>query len=180
MSDKIKNITFLSKQTLFVLSVTSILCSCATSQKGKIVEWTFLGAAIGGAYGTTRLQEADKNALMYGALGAALGAMAGLYYFDPDKFSEKLANENQNLKKELDLIQSPKVLFETPATFNTKIPEKYKKLINPGEWKISEINQWVEESENRLIHQDKIMELVPPTLNPNLQGPAANRDRASH
>lgn len=139
---------------------------CATSQKGKILEWTAIGATLGGAYGASRPDYQDKNSMMFGALGAVAGAIAGLYYHDPDKQSEKLVLENQKLKRELDLIQSPNVLIETPATFNAKIPDKYKKLINPGEWKISEIDQWIEDSENRLIHQDKIMELIPPSLNP--------------
>lgn len=144
--------------------------SCATSQKGKIIEWSTVGAVIGGTYGASRTDYQDKNAMMYGALGAAVGAIAGLYYHDPDKQVESLTLENQKLKKELDMFQSPQVLIETPATFNSKIPLKYKKLINPGEWRVSEIDQWIEDSENRLIHQDKIMDLIPPSLNPNNQG----------
>ena len=149
---------------------------CATTQKGKILEWTSVGSALGASYGATRPDYQGQNSLMFGAVGAAVGALAGLYYHDPDKHAENLMAENQKLQKELDAMQASKVLVESPAMFNTKIPDKYKKLINPGEWRISEIDQWVEESENRLIHQDKIMELVPPTLNPNL---SSQRDKTS-
>ena len=39
-------------------------------------------------------------------------------------------------------------------------------MINPGEWKIYALDQWIEDSENKLIHQDKMMELIPPSLIP--------------
>ena len=169
MSVEIRNQKRCLARAMVALGLSALTGACATSQKGKIVEWSVVGAAIGSTYGVSRPEYQDKNAIMFGAVGAAVGALAGLYYHDPDKHSENLVNENKKLKVELDSLRNPKVLIETPATFNTKIPEKYKKLINPGEWKISEIDQWIEDSENRLIHQDKIMELVPPSLNPNNQ-----------
>lgn len=176
MSATVKQILNRLARVVATLGISVLTSACASSQKGKIIQWAAAGGAIGGTYGSSRTDYQDKNAMMYGAVGAAIGALAGLYYHDPDKHSENLVLENQKLKKDLELIQTPKVLVETPATFNTKIPEKYKKLINPGEWRISEIDQWIEESENRLIHQDKIMELIPPTLNPNL---SSQRDKTS-
>lgn len=161
-----QNLISMNSLRLIFLLFLLFNLGCATSQKGKIVEWSLAGLAAGSVYGSTRQDFKDKNAMMYGAVGAAVGAIAGLYYFDPDKNSERLTEENKRLRKDLDLVQLPRVIAETPATFNTKIPEKYKKLINPGEWKISELDQWIEEGENRLIHQDKMMELIPPSLKP--------------
>ena len=161
-----QNLISLNSLRLIFLLFLLFNLGCATSQKGKIVEWSAAGLATGVVYGSTRQDFKDKNAMMYGAVGAAVGAIAGLYYFDPDKNFERLTDENKRLRQDLDLVQIPKVIAETPATFNTKIPEKYKKLINPGEWRISELDQWIEEGENRLIHQDKIMELIPPSLKP--------------
>lgn len=163
-----QNLSFQKIILVRALSALTLLTgsSCATSQKGKISEWAIIGGSAGFVFGSTRPDYQDKNAMMFSAIGTAIGALAGLYYFDPDKQSEKLAFENQKMKKDMELIQASKVIVETPATFNTKIPAKYKQLINPGEWRISEIDQWIEEGENRLIHQDKIMELIPPTLKP--------------
>lgn len=169
MQSQVTHIQSRLRQIIFALALL-FNASCATSQKGKIVEGAIIGAVIGGAYGASRPDYQDKNAMMFGAMGAAIGAVALAYHLDPDKHSEQLKAENTKLKKELDLISNPKVIFESPATFNSKIPDKYKKLVNPGEWRISEIDQWLEEGENRLIHQDKIMELIPPSLQPNQQG----------
>ena len=49
-------------------------------------------------------------------------------------------------------------------------------MINPGEWKIYALDQWIEAGENQLIHQDKIMELIPPSLVP-VQLPLTNEKK---
>lgn len=159
----------MQRLNLFIhLALASLLLTtgCATSQKGKIAEWSVIGASLGGAYGFSKNDYKNQNAALFSALGALTGIAASLYFHDPDKKIDQLEIENTNFKRDLEVLQSPKVIIESPATFNTKIPDKYKKLINPGEWRVTEIDQWSEESENRLIHQDKIMELIPPTLNP--------------
>lgn len=157
-------------RALAALGLSALTGACATTTKGKVAEWTVLGGLAGGAYGSSRPEYKDQNAVMYGAVGAAIGALAAVYYHDPDKQTEQLRLENAKLKKDLDAFSEPKVLVETPATFNSRIPEKYKRLINPGEWRVAEIDQWIEDGENRLIHQDKVMELIPPSLKPNQQG----------
>jgi hypothetical protein len=155
---------------LLLLFIISLNYGCVTTHKGKALEWSVVGASLGAIYGATRPDYPQQNASMFAALGAAGGALGSLYNSDPDKKIDELKLETQKLKSELDGFSNPKVMFETPATFNSKIPEKYKKLISPGEWKISEIDLWVEDSENRLIHQDKIMDLIPPSLKPNSTG----------
>ena len=79
---------------------------------------------------------------------------------------ERKDKENQKLKTEMERIYHPSLKFETTGMMNSKIPEKYKSMINPGEWKIYALDQWIEAGENQLIHQDKMMELIPPSLVP--------------
>ena len=143
---------------------------CAFTTKDRVFQNMAFAGATGALYGFSRPDHQNTYATMYGGLATAVAAAITLYYINPDEKSEKYALENKRLKLALDQFQNPKVLFETPGTFNSKIPEKYRKLIQPGEWRISEIDQWSEEGENRIIHQDKIMELVPPTLIPNTNG----------
>lgn len=156
-----------TSQSLIGFLGVILLSSCATTLKGKALEHMALGASMGGVYGVTRNHYQNQNALLFGALGGVIGALVGLYRNDPDQKVFELQTANNQLKADLDRFQHPQVLLESPATFNAKIPAKYRKLINPGQWKISEIDQWIEESENRLIHQDLVMELIPPSLNPN-------------
>lgn len=151
-----------------ILTASGIFLSgCSTTIKGQTVEWSLAGATLGASYGYTRSEYKDKNAMIFAAIGATAGALVSLYKQDPDQKISKLHDENDKLKKELESFTNPKTVYQSPAMFNSKVPDKYKRLIQPGEWRISEIDQWVEESENRIIHQDKIMELIPPALKTN-------------
>lgn len=154
---------------LLPLLISQVSCS-SKSIKLQSLGWATTGAIIGGAYGGTRNEYQSQNAVLFGSLGALTGLLSYYYFNDPDKKVESITEENLKLKAQLEDFYSPKTIAESPGTFNSKIPAKYKKLVRPGEWKISEIDQWIDEGENRLIHQDKIMELIPPTLIPNSQG----------
>ena len=103
---------------------------------------------------------------MYGSVGLAAGALVSTLLFDPDQKIESLNQENQKLKSEIDQINNPLPEFSSTAFLNSKIPDKYKNLISPGEWRVYKLDQWVEDGENRMLHQDKMMELIPPTFSP--------------
>ena len=76
---------------LIILPIAaSLITACATSEKAKIAQTIITGAAIGAIYGLTRKELKEDNALMFSSQGAAIGAIAGLYYYDPDKEIEKL------------------------------------------------------------------------------------------
>ncbi|MFN9066691.1 MAG: hypothetical protein ACK5V3_05640, partial [Bdellovibrionales bacterium] len=89
-----------------------------------------------------------------------------VYKNDPDLEIEKYKNQTTSLRKQLDELTNPVLEKQLPGTLSGKVPDKYKNLIEPGEWRIYSINQWIEDGENRLIHQDKVMELIPPSLKP--------------
>ncbi len=125
-----------------------------------------LAGSAGVAYGYSQSDYKGTQAALYGSLAAAIAAVTTLYFEDPDKEEIKLRNEVKSLKAKLDQINEPKLIGMQPAIIGARIPEKYKSLIQPGEWRVYEMDEWVEESENRIIHQDKVMELVPPSLNP--------------
>lgn len=135
--------------------------------------------AIGAAAGVLIAQSKEQNktgySLMYGGLGASAGALYSLYKNDPDLEVEKYKNQTASLRRQLDEITNPVLEKQLPGTLSGKVPEKYKNLIEPGEWRIYSINQWIEDGENRLIHQDKVMELIPPSLKP-VALPSQNTD----
>lgn len=155
----------LVKYFLFLMIILHLI-GCASTYKGKVFQSSLIGGFIGGTYGASREEAKDKNALMYASIGALTGALLTAYLDDSDQKISDLESRNKKLNIEIEEIQNPRMVYQFPATFNGKIPEKYKKLINPGEWRVSEIDQWVEDDENKLIHQDKIMELTPPSLKP--------------
>lgn len=148
-------------------TVALLLCSCANTPKNTLVTNVLMGVAAGYAIGSLNKNNSMAFGLLYGGMGGTAAALGTAYLTDFEKESKRLASENEKLRKDLEAITSPKTVYQSPAMFNSKVPDKYKQLIQPGEWRISEIDQWIEESENRIIHQDKIMELIPPSLKTN-------------
>lgn len=145
-------------------SVLSLFSGCATSYRGKIYEAMALGGVAGGLYGHSKPESKDANALLWASAGAAVGAALSVYFLDPEEANEALKTENARLREDLNRIENKRVTAETTGIFGAKIPAKYRHLINPGEWKVTQIDLWVEDGENRLIHQDQVMELIPPSL----------------
>lgn len=152
----------LKKISLSIIALT--LYSCANTPKNTLVTNVIIGVAAGYAIGSMNKNNSVAFGLLYGGMGGTAAALGTAYLSDFDKDSKRLASENEKLRKDLEAITAPKTVYQSPAMFNSKVPDKYKRLIQPGEWRISEIDQWIEESENRIIHQDKIMELIPPSL----------------
>lgn len=140
--------------------------ACATTNRQKTIQAMAIAGATGIAYGLSRQTQPQQNAALYGSLATAAAGFAGLYVWNSDSEAERLREQANILTEDLDRLRSPKRIFESPATFGAKIPAKYKSLIQPGSWRVSEIDQWVEDGDNRLIHQGLVMELVPPSLNP--------------
>ena len=84
---------------IILLVVASMFSACATTEKAKIAQTIITGAAIGAIYGLTRKELKEDNALMFSSQGAAIGAIAGLYYHDPDKKVDNLQSQLDMYKK---------------------------------------------------------------------------------
>lgn len=151
---------------VLILSIC-LLSGCATTNRGKTLQAMAAAGIAGAFYGVSRPEAKTQNAALYGGVAAAGAGVFGLYQWDSETEAERLRKEAVSAMDELARLRAPKRIVESPATFGAKIPDKYRSLIQPGAWRVSEIDQWVEDGENRLIHQDLIMELIPPSLNPN-------------
>lgn len=139
---------------------------CATTQREKVFQNMAIAAAAGFAIGQTSSEAKNNYSLMYAGLAATGAGVATLYYSNIDDENKKLKEETKKLKEDLDQLLAPRLEKTTPGTMAAKIPEKFRSLVSPGEWRLYAVDQWIEDGENRLIHQDKIMELVPPSLTP--------------
>lgn len=156
-----------------VLIVSFVLSGCATNMKEKIVRNAVIAGAIGATYGDTKSEFKSQHALMYGASTALIAALASVYYYDPDKTLDSSRKTTAQLRDELDAFEnqnfsgskSQSRIYSAPALPGLeKLPDQYRKMINPGSWTLSEIDQWVDGGEGRLIHQDKMLEIRQPTL----------------
>ncbi|QDK37923.1 hypothetical protein [Bdellovibrio sp. NC01] len=151
---------------LILISTIAFLSGCATTSTEKVYQNMILAGTAGAIYGATKPEYKTTQSVMYGAVGAAVAAAVTLYFEGPDKEEIKLRQEVQSLKARLDQFTEPKVISQGPATFGARIPEKYRAMVNPGEWKVYSMDEWVDDGENRIVHQDKAMELIPPSLIP--------------
>jgi hypothetical protein len=150
-----------------IISLPLLLSGCSSLNiKEKTLRNSIIAGAIGYKIGEQKDTNKNANAALYSSLMALGAAGISLYYFDPDQEIEKQKNEVQSIRKKLDDFQNPKIISISPSFPTGKVPEKYRRMIQPGEWKVYDIDEWVDDGENRLIHQDKIMELTPPSLRP--------------
>lgn len=150
------------------MTLATLQFSCATTFKGKVYQSMAIAAATGALYGASQSTNRPANALLFAATGAAIGGLFEVYMNDPEEEALRLRREAKLLRSQLDEATQPQTVHQSTAMFNSKVPDKYRNLINPGEWRVSKIDRWVEgeSGESSIIHQDQIMELIPPTLLP--------------
>lgn len=151
---------------LFVAFSLLSLTACSGTPREKTLSLMLSGVAMGAAYGASRPEMKRENAFIFGGSLGLVGAATGLYLFGDDVRLTQMEKERDYIKMELEKKSKGTLIKELPATFSAKIPKQYLPLVRPGSWRVMEIDEWVEDGENRLIHQDKIMELVPPSLVP--------------
>jgi hypothetical protein len=162
----------------FRILVIALMCvSCASTNRARTLGSMLAAGAASGAIGaaTTPANESPAgHALLWGGLAAAVGAVVGLYLFDEQSKSSDLARENEGMRKTLDAMQggagaSAELLYQNNSPFSKDVPVEYQSLIKPGQWSIYKLDQWTMQGENTLIHQDKMIKLLPPGLNPNTE-----------
>jgi len=152
---------------------------CATTNRTKtLLLMAGLGAASAGVgYSVApRDERPEMHALYWGAAGAAVAGVAGLFLFDEQKRADELERQATVMRKELDAFRDeggashePRLLYETSAPFGRDIPDEYQALVRPGRWSVYKLNQWVAQGEGTLVHHDRMVKLVPPQLTPKAQ-----------
>jgi hypothetical protein len=125
-----------------------------------------------GALSAPSDEEPLAHAAMWGGSASAVAGVASLFIFDEQARANEALRQSEILKKELDSLRGegtgsePKLLYETSAPFGKEVPHEYHNLVSPGKWSVYQLNQWVMQGEGTLIHQDRMIRLVPPTLSP--------------
>ena len=158
-------------RAIVALMAITFLSGCATNRAKAL--WT--GAIIGSIGATVGALTAPKNenptghAVLWGGVGAAAGVTAGMFLFDEQKRSDELARQNEVLQKSLSGLSghdpNEKLLFESNAAFEKAVPQEYRHLVRPGQWSVYQLDSWTLQGENTLVHQDKMIRLLPPELN---------------
>jgi len=127
--------------------------------------------AVVGASTAPPGENPSGHASLWAGVSAGAAAIASLFIFDEQARSESFEKQNSSLQKALSSLNgnSSELIFQNNQSFSKDLPQEYKSLIQPGQWSIYKLDQWSVQGENTLIHQDKMIKLQPPGLNPNLK-----------
>lgn len=145
-------------------------CSTLSNRQRTIAAMVLTGSIAGtvGALSAPQNESAPAHAALWAGSAAAGAGLVGLYAFDEEarskEFERKLkivSEENQALRGEAEGAPvSP--LAESASPFGKELPPEYQRLVRPGRWSVYKLNQWIMSGENTLIHQDRMVKIIPP------------------
>jgi len=159
------------KKGCIVIFVT-LLSSCSTmSSRDKTLLSMGVGSVVGGVLGSITTPD-DENTGAHVAMGAGIGAavsgVAGLLLFDSEHEMKEREKQIEVLKAEVKTLngetEPAAQSSSSKELFGKDLPPEMKKLIRPGEWQLYEVNNWVKNGDNTIIHEDKIFKMTPPVL----------------
>lgn len=151
---------------VFLIFGAAAVFSCSQSpKKNQRMQWTggaFVTGAILGAATAPKDEKPEVHAMYWGSMLGLATAIAAQYYIHDEDNYHKLKDENEQLKNELDLIQNAKqsLIDQGQGQFKNPTDDPNRKG-QRAQWKVYEINKWIKDGPNRLIHQDKLVEIVP-------------------
>jgi len=158
------------KILLLILIAINVGCASLTLKQKKLVT---IGSAavIGGVVGASTAPK-DENkgthAALWSGVAASVASIYTIYAMDESDAYEVAVKENQLLKDSLDRkINGPKDLkAEGKGLLGSKLPENVRNLVQPGGWKLYQLDRWVkdENNENVFIHQNQALEIIPPSI----------------
>lgn len=141
------------------------------SIKEKVFRNTAIAAAAGYALGSQKDSNQVAYGTMYSGIAAAATALGSIAFYDPDTEIEKFKTKTIEMAKSLDNFgtgpaRSPSLGFSGSSSLNSfgNMPEKYRSLVNPGEWRILAIDAWEQIDETHLVHKTEMLEINPPKL----------------
>lgn len=149
------------RTALLVFAISTIL-SCATTNQSKRLELASAGFLSGlaiGAANTPQDEKKELHSMYWGSIFGLTAAVIGNFIYDDNKDLSYLKQENAKLKSDLELFQNGnKVLLEQGQGQFKNQPQLIGKKAN---WKVYQIDKWNKEGDNKLLHQDKMIEITP-------------------
>lgn len=141
-----------------------MLSGCATNRENR---WAMTGGAVaaGLAIGSASAPGEERKELHAVYWGAILGLGASLLsqeIFSDAKEIERLKSENQKKDLQLDLIQNGKTVLSREGKGYFKSPSGEEFFTGEkAKWRLYQIDKWIKNGPNQLIHQDRMVEIIP-------------------
>ena len=154
-------------EKLILYALTALLLGCSTDFRKKTLTYmggAFLAGATVGAVQSGERENKDMHALLWGSAASAVVGASLLYLYDE---SSELKDKDYQIRELTSRLNDAKGIEQIKANngessfFESKLPKEYSHLVEPGKWKIYQINEWKKVSESEYVHQDKLMEIEP-------------------
>jgi len=161
----------LSKTSQFLLiSLCLIATSCASTNRAKSIYLTGGAFALGGAAGaitSPRGESALMHGTLWGGLAAGISSIASLFIFDSEKENKELKETNNKLVEEIgsfNKLSAPEIEAANEIGFGKPLPQGLREIVKPGKWRLYKLDQWIDAGDNSMIHQDRMIEIMPAVL----------------
>lgn len=145
------------------------LIGCASFKKTALMS-AATGAVVGGAIGasvTPKNEDAIMHSLLWSGLIASFSIVTSVLLYEESDELKLIKQKNEVLEKQQSLFnKNDKNLAEFGKSqfFESSLPQKYKNLIEPGEWKLYEVDEWKDLGSGTLVHQDRVLEITEPKI----------------
>jgi hypothetical protein len=151
-------------------AIVFLQLGCATNRQKQ---WAWTGGAVAtglviGAASAPANERKELHAVYWGALLGLGAALITQEVFSDSKEIARLQLENEKQSLQLDVIQSANtvLLREGKGTFKAGSGvDSAAGAVSTGtskaKWRLFQIDKWVKGSANQLIHQDKMVEVIP-------------------
>ena len=154
------------------LMLTLLVSGCASMPNRTKTILTMVGTGL--IVGTIAANRApvDENpgtiGFLWGGNAAAVAGLVSLYVFDEQHRSEVFEKQLNASQKEVDVFRGEGVgasrapIFDSESGLERQLPKEYQGLVQPGKWSIYKIDNWISQGDNTLVHQDKMVRIIPP------------------
>ena len=180
----------MSKNLLITSLIFTIIASgCASMPNRTKTILTMVGTGL--IVGTIAANRApvDENpgtiGFLWGGNAAAVAGIISLYVFDEQHRSEVLEKQLSSSQKEVDVLRgegegaSRAPIFDSETGLERQLPKEYRGLVQPGKWSIYKIDNWISQGENTVVHQDKMVRIIPPQFVSSQPGAQSESENVS-
>ena len=141
-----------------------VLAACATKRKSTLALMSAgaLTGAVAGAQSAPPSENKDPHSLMWGAVGATVGALVGIYVFDSEGEIAKLQRTNTELADKLrdfSQFQTRKESLESVDYISRNYPKGFPALNKSDGFKLNCTEKWSKEGKDRFVCNSGYIEL---------------------
>jgi adenosylmethionine-8-amino-7-oxononanoate aminotransferase len=144
------------------------LAGCSTlNHRNKALAYmggAFVGGAVAGSVQTNERQNSELHGLMWGSAAAAAVGATMLYMYDESNEVKERDYKIRELEAKLSDFKKHVTTVEEKGTsdfMESDLPKDYRHLVEPGRWKLYEIDEWKKSGDGEFVHQDKLLEISP-------------------